>query len=204
VVTPAPDVRICFVGDSFVAGTGDPDGHGWVSRVCRDARRRGVNVTGYNLGVRRDTSRDVAQRWRDECARRLPAPLDGRVVFSFGVNDTTIIDGARRIEIDESIANTNAIFAGARALYAVLMVGPPPVAEAEQNARIEALSARLAEAAATHGVRYLDTFATLRHSATWMREVAQNDGSHPQGAGYDELARLIARWPAWWFPDHAR
>lgn len=199
----APDVRICFVGDSFVAGVGDRDGKGWVSRVCSDARRRGVDVTAYNLGVRRDTSRDIAQRWREECARRLPAPLDGRVVFSFGVNDTTIVDGVRRIEIDESIANTNAILGGACSLYSVLMVGPPPVAEAAQNARIGELSAHLAEAAAAHGVRYLDTFSTLRHSATWMHEVAQDDGSHPQSAGYDELARLVARWPEWWLRDRA-
>jgi lysophospholipase L1-like esterase len=199
----ATDVRICFVGDSFVAGVGDAEGHGWVNRVCRDARCRGINVTGYNLGVRRDTSRDVAQRWREECARRLPAPLDGRVVFSFGVNDTTIIDGVRRIEIDESMANTNAILGGAHSLYAVLMVGPPPVAEAAHNARIEELSARLAEAAAALGVHYLETFSTLRLSATWMHEVAQDDGSHPRGAGYDELARLVACWPEWWFPDRA-
>jgi lysophospholipase L1-like esterase len=83
------------------------------------------------------------------------------------------------------------------------MVGPPPVAEAAQNARIEELSAGLAEAAAAHEVGYLDIFSTLRHSPTWMHEVAQDDGSHPQGGGYDELARLVARWPAWWFHNPA-
>jgi hypothetical protein len=53
-------MRICFVGDSLVNGTGDPVGLGWVGRACAAARRRGHEVTCYNLGIRRDTSADIA------------------------------------------------------------------------------------------------------------------------------------------------
>ena len=52
------DLRLCFVGDSFVNGTNDPDYLGWTGRVSILARGRGHMLTCYNLGVRRDTSSD--------------------------------------------------------------------------------------------------------------------------------------------------
>ena len=61
------DIRICFIGDSYVQGTGDPECLGWAGRLCVTARRDGHEVTGYNLGVRRETSRDIAHRWLSEC-----------------------------------------------------------------------------------------------------------------------------------------
>lgn len=57
------DLRICFVGDSYVNGTSDPDCLGWAGRVAVVARRKGYNFTYYNLGVRRETSTDIAKRW---------------------------------------------------------------------------------------------------------------------------------------------
>jgi acyl-CoA thioesterase-1 len=87
------DIRICFIGDSFVNGTGDDTALGWVGRVCAAARGRGVGLTAYSLGIRRDTSVDVLARCEREWSRRLPAGIDGRIVLSFGVNDTVIEDG---------------------------------------------------------------------------------------------------------------
>ena len=89
------DHRVCFIGDSFVQGTGDPERLGWTGRVLRTPAWR--EVTGYNLGVRRDTSADIARRWQAECAARLPYGIDSAgVVFHFGTNDTTVENGALR------------------------------------------------------------------------------------------------------------
>jgi hypothetical protein len=67
-------MRICFIGDSLVNGVGDPTGLGWVGRVATAARRRGHDITAYNLGIRRDTSGDIAVRWqgrrRGACPRK--------------------------------------------------------------------------------------------------------------------------------------
>lgn len=65
-------MRICFFGDSFVHGTGDDDCLGWPSRLCAEARSRCHDITSYNLGICRDTSGDVAQRWEREAGTRLP------------------------------------------------------------------------------------------------------------------------------------
>ena len=66
------DMRLCFVGDSFVHGTNDPEYLGWTGRVSILAWARGHQLTCYNLGVRRDTSSEIAARWESESQRRLP------------------------------------------------------------------------------------------------------------------------------------
>ena len=194
-------MRICFVGDSFVNGTGDPECLGWAGRVCAVARREGHDITYYNLGVRRETSTDVRARWRREVSCRLPEGTDGRIVFSFGVNDTTLENGTCRVEVSDSAENTREILKAATQLFPVLMVGPPPVLDAEHNLRIAALSKQFAVVCAELDVPYLDVFTPLRSSETWMHEAAANDGSHPGAAGYRELAHLVLRWLAWlsWF-----
>ncbi len=190
-------MRICFVGDSFVNGTGDPECLGWSGRICAAARRQGVDLTYYNLGIRRETSADIRARWFDEVARRLPGEDDGRIVFSFGVNDTTHEDGRPRVEPGDSVEHARAILSLARASHPILMVGPPPTANPEQNDRIARLSDRFALVCRDLDVPYLSTCAPLCRSSPWMGEAAAGDGAHPSAAGYAELARLVADWSGW-------
>ena len=191
------DIRICFIGDSFVNGTGDETALGWAGRLCTAAAGE-AEITYYNLGVRRDTSGDVLRRWREECAPRLPDFRDGRVVLSCGVNDTVIEEGRLRVEPEASRANVRSILSGASA-YPLLMVGPPPVDGGEQNRRIEALSAAYAEDAASLGVPFIDLFTPLVADAAYLVEVAGNDGAHPMSTGYSKMARIIGASPHWWF-----
>jgi len=190
-------MRICFVGDSFVNGTGDPEYLGWTGRICRAARRKGLDITYYNLGIRRNTSADIALRWLEEVSRRLPEECNGRVVFSFGVNDTTIEEGKTRINFQNSIENTSKILTEANPLFPVLMVSPPPVPDIEQNIRVAELSRQFDSVCRQFGVPYLDVFNPLQASTVWLKEAAANDGYHPGLAGYSELATLVERWCSW-------
>ena len=117
-------VRICFIGDSFVQGTGDDACLGWTGRVCSQARRSGHDVTHYNLGVRRDTSEDIARRWRPEAYVRLPAEHPGRLVFSFGANDCAARAGAvgPRVAPARTLHVTEAILRDASGWLPTLMV----------------------------------------------------------------------------------
>ena len=81
------EIGICFIGDSFVNGTGDPNYLSWAGRICQTAYNRGQDITYYNLGVRRETSTDIKNRWFREVSCRLPSEINGRLVFSFGAND---------------------------------------------------------------------------------------------------------------------
>jgi lysophospholipase L1-like esterase len=195
--------RICFLGESFVNGTGDPECLGWTGRICADANRRGHNITYYNLGVRRETTAELKQRCLPEVKYRLPREYDGRVVFSFGVNDAWIENDKTRISLINSIINSREILKATKTLYPVLMVSPPPVLEPEHNHKISELSKHFELVCRRLEIPYLDVFSSLEKSQVWKDEIRGNDGAHPRAAGYTELAEFVKKWDAWlkWFPD---
>lgn len=78
-----------FFGDSLVAGVGDPGG-GWVARVVSACFDQDLDVTACNLGVRGQTSAQVASRPRMEATPRMLPEGDVRIVVSFGTNDTCL------------------------------------------------------------------------------------------------------------------
>jgi lysophospholipase L1-like esterase len=195
-VAPSADRRVCFVGDSYVVGVGDPEHRGWVGRLAERSDRDGVPVTVYNLGVRRDTSDDIARRWADEVAARRVAGSEDRMVVSFGVNDTTVVNGTPRVAPDRSVANLRVILARAAAMrLPVLVVGPPPVADRAQNRRIAALDTRMGSCATQLGVPYVPVRAALAADPRWMGAIERGDGAHPGAEGYALLAELVL--PAW-------
>lgn len=197
----AKEIRICFVGESFVNGTGDPECLGWAGRICVDANKKGHDITYYNLGVRGETSRELRKRCLREVSYRLPKEYDGRVVFCFGVNDTTIENGKTRVAIGDSITNTREILEETKKTYPVLMVGPLPVEDKEQNHRVANLSQEFIKLCNELDIPYLDAFPILQKSKIWIDEIKSYDGAHPRAAGYTELAKIVQNWEAWlnWF-----
>ena len=190
-------MRICFFGDSFVNGTGDDDCLGWPGRLCAEARQHGHDVTLYNLGIRRDTSGDVAQRWAREAAARLPPEYDGHLVFSFGVNDCVHEQGRPRLSEDACLANTRAILMHAGAQWPTLMVGPPCTGDAALDQRVGRLSDGMDRVCHELAVPFLPVFARLQDSEVWRREPEQGDGIHPNRGGYALIAQAIREWQPW-------
>lgn len=187
------DLRVTFLGDSYVAGVGDPEHLGWVGRVAAATPRP---LTVYNLGVRRDTSADVAARWTGEVAVRRAPGCDERIVLAMGVNDTTMIDGACRVGPAESVAHLRTILVGAaRVGLSVLVVGPAPVDDPEHVERARWLSADVAAAANAAGVPFVDVLDALTADPVWAAEVRAGDGAHPGAGGYAALAALVL--PLW-------
>lgn len=186
-------------------GTGDPEFLGWTGRVCAHTQHRGYQITHYNLGVRAETSRYLKQRWRQEVLYRLPQEYDGRVVFSFGVNDSGWAGKQQGIELVETISNARSILSEVKQLYPVLMVGPPPCGDANQEQRnqiIANLSEHFAAVCSELEVPYLDVFSRLVKSPTYLIEARNNDGAHPRAAGYAEFSTIVQNWECWldWFP----
>lgn len=194
------DIRICFLGDSLVNGTEDECVLGWPGRVCADARARGIPITHDNLGIRRETTSELLLRWKEECHRRLPSICDGRLVISTGVNDTSLDGGRPRVKPEESIANIQRLLSEAMA-FRILVVGPPPVGDDEQNTRIEALSRQITSATKAHRVPFIDLFSMLSADDRYVDMVRENDGAHPRADGYDRIARLVSSSPSWWFRE---
>ncbi|MBX3664327.1 MAG: lipase [Burkholderiales bacterium] len=196
------DHRICFVGDSFVQGTGDTAGGGWVGRIAAAACAAGYDITAYNLGVRRDTSADIAARWQAECDARLRTECSPYLLFSFGANDMTADGQTLRVPMPASIENFRSIVGEARERCPTLVTGPLPVGDSAQDTRIIALCATYALLAAELGVPYLPLAEHLTNDSAWKRAAAAGDGTHPDGSGYALVAERVLQWPAWWFrPD---
>lgn len=141
-------------------------------------------------------------RWRAEVETRLPRGIKGGgVLFSFGVNDTTIEQGVPRVASGKTLDNAAAMLREAKKLWPVLFIGPPPIDNEEQNRSIAALDEELERAAVSLDVPYLSVFEPLASTPSWMAEVRGNDGAHPRADGYEALAALVRDWPAWrgWF-----
>jgi lysophospholipase L1-like esterase len=195
------EIRVCFVGESFINGTGDSTHLGWTGRLCIALSQQACQVTYYNLGIRGETSTELSKRWQLEAERRLRIGHDNRIVFSFGTNDTTVENNKLRVEFADSLRNAQQILSAAKYRYPVLMVSPPPTADFEMHDRVQKLSEGFAAICRELEIPYLDVFTPLLTSAVWMTEVEAGDGSHPNAAGYAELAQLVQNWSAWssWF-----
>lgn len=190
-------MRICFIGDSIVNGTGDDDALGWVGRIVAKARAEGRDVTSYNLGIRRDASADIAARWRGEVERRLPLVYrhEGLLAFSFGANDCADADGAPRIPLDRAVANTETILSEAAAFAPTIMIGPAPAQDEATDRRTRVLSAAQQAICAGIGVPFLAIFDFVAACEPWRRDAGRGDGTHPNKAGYEALADFIWQWP---------
>lgn len=186
------DRRVLFLGDSFVAGAGDPAALGWPGRVCAAAWAAGVPVTPYNLGVRRETSEEVAARWRAEAGPRLAAGADCRVTVSFGANDMVCEGDGPRLAPARSAEVLAALLGEAASLgLPAFVVGPAPVGDPRDDRRIVALTARYAHVAAAAAVPFVPVAPALLATPVWRAEAAAGDGAHPGAGGYAALADLV-------------
>jgi acyl-CoA thioesterase I len=203
-------LRLCFVGDSLTLGTGDDGYLGWPGRAVRRERAAGHDVTLYNLGIRAETTADIARRWRTECEPRLPAPHPGALVFSFGANDMAELDGDVRVPVQTSVETARTMISEASVWKTVLWVGPTPVIDDDQpfhsasgvdytfsSQRIAELSDCYADVAGDLGVPYLDLFTPLSATSDWPESFVDGDGVHPRDPGYALIAERFTGWSAW-------
>lgn len=193
--------QVCFVGDSFVAGIGDETALGWTGRLVARQAAAGNPITAYNLGIRGNTSAQIADRCSEEIKLRRSPVRPTRVVISMGVNDTTHVDGEPRVPLAESCANLERML-DAMAGDPLLVVGPPAVSEDAQNERIRELSDRFLELCRERGVPYVDVFHVLELHPLWRQQVLEGDGAHPRSEGYQALYELVApTWDRWMGPS---
>ncbi|UJP40377.1 GNAT family N-acetyltransferase [Cellulomonas palmilytica] len=200
------DLRVCFVGDSYVAGVGDETGLGWVGRVIAAVATRadepgaehgaahGIELTAYGLGIRRDTSVDVARRAAAECGPRLRPAQDARVVVAVGVNDTVLEDGRTRTTPDETRAALRRLHAEVSAAVpgvALLVVGPPAVDDDAQVDRLREREHVLSDESAALGVPFVGCLDATEHDEVWRAAVRAGDGYHPDSTGYTRLAEIL-------------
>jgi acyl-CoA thioesterase I len=186
------DIRVCFAGDSYVAGVGDASGLGWVGRLTAHAHACGLPVTAYNLGIRGNTSCDVAARLPDEVSRRLHPVAELRVVLAYGLNDVALDNGRPRVDTARSLgATSRSLDWLASVRVPAVFVGPPAIGTAAQDSRTEYLDRMLAARVAAHKVTYISTFKSLAGNLKWLDGVREGDGAHPGTAGYEQYFEAV-------------
>jgi acyl-CoA thioesterase-1 len=189
-----PDVRVCFLGDSYILGQGDDSGLGWTGRVHAAERGRGLDLSSYNLGVRGQTGTQIAERAACEIGVRIAERGDRQgVVAAFGANDVRLDR-----PFQESVTAMQGILRWAASQrYQAFVLGLTPSAEAEiDDVRIR-LSRELAQAARDLAAPFLDIRAAVADWSAWHREAAQGDGVHPNAEGYRRVAEAFLAWKPW-------
>ncbi|HET8601763.1 MAG TPA: GDSL-type esterase/lipase family protein [Segeticoccus sp.] len=189
------DIALTFVGDAYVAGYGDPKALGWVSRVLARTPHAEAELTAYNLGVRGESSADVLNRWRTECDLRWRHHNERRLVLGMGSGD--VHSGMTTARSRLNLANV--LDDAAATGIGTFVVGPPPVLDAEVNAKLEVLVEAQADVCARRGVTFVDCYAPLLAHDQWKSDLAAGDGVHPGQAGYGLIAWLVlhAGWQQW-------
>ena len=188
-------MRICFFGESFVNGFGDPTYQGWVGRLCAMALAQGYPLTAYNCGVRRATSDLIHDHFLGEAERRLPPEHHGGVVFSYGANDSRLEHGHPVVPFQRQMDNTRALLVAATNRWPALMVAPPQPRDGQRDSDADARSQGMKGVCAELGVPFFDTGAA--DLGPWYAEAAAGDGAHPGAGGYGALAALVDSWSAW-------
>lgn len=188
-------IGLCFVGDSYVNGYGDPKALGWVSRVVARTPHDGSALTTYNLGVRGESSSDVLARWRNETALRWKNCNERRLVIGFGTND--VAQGMTTARSRLNLANI--LDDASSAAIAAFVVGPAPTLDNEFNERLQVLVDAQADVCARRGVTYVDCFRPLLGHDQWQADLAASPDGLPGQAGYGLIAWLVlhAGWQAW-------
>ena len=198
---PVPDVRVCVLGDELVAGTGDARALGWVGRVAARTPRERCRLTTFPLGVPREGTNGLVERWEAETSRRLSSvpAASGRLVLGLGIAD--LREGMSTARSRLNLANV--LDAAEARGWACMVVGPPPVlAEGPDAAHVHAartLSQSFADVCSRRRVPYVDTAAALATHEDWFADLAADEPGLPGQAGYGLLAWLVlnAGWVRW-------
>lgn len=192
-----PELRVCVVGDDFVAGVGDPRSLGWVGRVGARTPRTESAVTLFGLGVPGETTTGLLARWREETGRRFAgAPQESfRLVVGLGHADLDEGMSLPRSRLNLANILDECVARG----LPVFVVGPPPSARPRHAEFVGELSDAFADVCLRRRIPYVDCWRPLVQHEDWLTDMAAGDGRHPGQVGYGLMAWLVLHngWAAW-------
>lgn len=208
--TGAIPLKVVALGDSIIYGFGDPEGGGWVERLRRNWMQ--PDSSGhvlYNLGVRGDGVKQIAQRLENEFRHRgeLRNRVPDRIILSVGVNDSARLArpyGRNFTEFETFQLEIADLLDQARQLCPVLFIGMVPVDEAKMpfldcfyytHTDQERYKEATRLACEAKDIPYLDIWSLWwARGEDWWRSRLCKDGLHPNVAGYQSLLEDVVNW----------
>ena len=180
-----------FFGDSVTLGVNDAPAGGWVARLAGKAAAAGLQVppdTFYNMGVRKNSSAMILERWEREFQVRAIDGVPSFLLFCCGTVDMAAPKGSPNLPVGESAANVREILRKAKEYGAIALISAPPVKDEAHCARLESLCTAYAAICAAVDVPFIDIFHPLLE-AGYVQDLA--DGVHPGPTGNEMIAEIL-------------
>jgi lysophospholipase L1-like esterase len=189
---PRPgEARVVFFGDSITDGWSQAGSGGFFP-----------GKPYVNRGISGQTTSQMLLRFRADVIALSPRA----VVILAGTNDIAGNSGPVTLEVVEQNLATMAELAGSHGIRVVL-ASLLPVSDDKRDAKgtplvqtrerppqsLRALNAWLAEYVRANGHTYLDYFASLADGSGALRPELNDDGLHPNAAGYAVMGPLAER-----------
>lgn len=192
------DINISVLGDSFALGVGDSSMKGWAGLLMQQTQKNLGNIHYYNLAVVNETSIACCARIK-ELVPRAPKGQDNRLILSFGLADTEIVEGKPRVSNQDSVEALKILVGKTRSHFKMLMIGLPPVYDPQRNSRVKRLNALYRELCQKSRVPFVDIYSTLAEDVQYKRELVKSGKVLPAQTGYEKIFDLIWNDRAWWF-----
>lgn len=195
--------RYCFIGASITEGMGDETNKGWVGNTSVSSD---PNTVVYNLGIRGQTIFQINERAAYECKNRLLNKSSSIIILGAALNEVARLEnGCKRHAWSEIIDCYSNVIDTLKKLCLVQVVGPTPVLENKMpfysvvsqtnlsfnNRDIEKLDAELHRICIAKEIQYIPVYHYLAHNNHYIKDLADNDGIHPNTLGYQAMAEFI-------------
>lgn len=189
------DIRVVILGDSLISAAGDPRGMGWVGRVTAKTPSNAPRIDFFALPAPDETSAMLADRWKQEAAKRFSPDHDNRLVLAL-----SNLDPASGTSISRSRLNVATILDDCkRAGIQAFVVGPTPHHNPELNREVEHLVSGFEDVASRRGIPFVDCFHPLVEHEGWNNELDSSAHGLPGQVGYGLMAWLVLNrgWYEW-------
>lgn len=179
-----------FFGDSITLGVNVLPKNSFYQLILDELQKKfPVPPTKfYNLGTCKNSSKEILARFDNEfSARNLP----GSTPFFFlmcGVVDTMKFTDSPYCSLEESKENYTALIHKAKANGQIIAISPSPVANEEQNGRLQEVISVQGKICAENNVPYINIFPSL-HNQEFIGDL--KDGVHPSEKGNILMAKAI-------------
>lgn len=181
-----------FFGDSITLGVNVLEDDTWTCLLNASMKSHGLPIppsTFYYLGVRKNSSKAIAERFLLEFnARNLPGN-ESYFVFMFGTVDAAAPNGKTVLDMDESKKYTKEVLAMAKEHGKCIFVTPPPVLDKEHNERIIQLIKEQIKICDELEIPYVDVHCALIDNLIFSQDLI--DGVHPQEMGNTSIYDII-------------
>lgn len=181
-----------FFGDSITLGVNVLEDDTWTSLLNASMKAHGLPIppsTFYYLGVRKNSSKAIAQRFLPEFNARNLDGNESYFVFMFGTVDTATANKKTVLTMEESKTYTKELLSIAKKYGKCIFVTPPPVLDKAHNERINSLIQEQIKICQEINVPYINVHSALIDNIVFSQDLI--DGVHPQEMGNTSIFDII-------------